>query len=75
MSKTVKVDKDYVERVIKEDLKRKYPDVTELEFTGALHAKGIWLAEGTFSTSRGFTKAFMYFIDEETGEIMGYVIK
>jgi hypothetical protein len=28
----VKVDKDYVEKVIKEDLSRKYPDITEPEF-------------------------------------------
>jgi hypothetical protein len=32
MSKAMKVDKDYVEKVVKEDLSKKYPDITELEF-------------------------------------------
>jgi hypothetical protein len=39
MSKAVKVDKDYVEKVVIEDLK-KHPDITEFEFiTVSQHSK------------------------------------
>jgi hypothetical protein len=75
MSKTVKVDKDYVEKVVKEDLSRKYPDIKELEFQYVLRQyRKDWVAIGVFSTSRGFRKAFMYFIDGETGEVLGFTI-
>jgi len=74
MSKTAKVDKDYVEKIVAEDLKRKYPDITELEFTAVARPYKNWVAFGRFSTSRGFSRAFMYSVDGETGEILGYMI-
>jgi hypothetical protein len=74
MSKATKVDKDYVEKVVKEDLSRKYPDITELEFRRVAHKYGTWVATGIFKTSRGFVRAFMYVIDRETGEILEYEI-
>jgi hypothetical protein len=74
MSKTAKVDKDYVEKIVAEDLKRKYPDITELEFTAVTRLYKNWVAFGRFSTSRGFSRGFMYSVDEKTGEILGYTI-
>ena len=76
MSKAVKVDKNYVEKVVKEDLNRKYPDITELEFEAVLSFMQykVWVAVGTL-TLRGVRKTFMYLIDSETGEILGYVIR
>ena len=74
MSRMVKVDKDYVEEVVKEDLSRKYPDIEELEFQSVIRPYRNWVAMGVFSTSRGFRRTFMYFIDGETGEVLGYMI-
>jgi hypothetical protein len=76
VSKTVKVSKDYVEKVITEDLKKKYPDITDLEFRSVLyfHQYEKWIAMGVFSTSKEFNKAFAYIIDGETGEILGFII-
>jgi hypothetical protein len=72
----MKVDKDYVENVVKEDLSKKYPDITELEFAITMQHMQykVWVTTGVLSTARGFTRRFIYFIDSETGEILGYVI-
>jgi len=74
MSKAVKVDKDYVEKVIKEDLSKKYPDITELEFLEVELTYGKWMAGGIFSTARGLKRGFVYIVDGETGEIVKYRI-
>ena len=75
MSKAMKVDKDYVEKVVKEDLSKKYPDITELEFVEVSKYSKYWIAGGIFKTSRGFERIFIYTIDEETGEIIEYRIR
>jgi hypothetical protein len=74
MSKAVKVDKDYVEKVVKEDLSKKYPDITEFEFLSVSRRLRWWIAMGVFSTSRKFSRMFVYAIDEETGEIVDYSV-
>jgi predicted small secreted protein len=74
VSKAVKVDKDYVEKVVKEDLSGKYPDITELEFVRVTFTYKWWMAGGIFSTARGLKRVFMYVVDGETGEIIEYTI-
>jgi hypothetical protein len=56
----VKVDKDYVEKVVKENLSRKYPDITELEFVRVTFTYKWWMVGGIFSTARGLEREFVY---------------
>jgi hypothetical protein len=56
----VKVDKDYVEKVVKENLSRKYQDITELEFVRVTFTYKWWMVGGIFSTTRGLEREFVY---------------
>jgi hypothetical protein len=74
MSKAVKVDKDYVEKVVIEDLRKKYPDIIGYEFTSVKQFYKWWIVVGVFSTQRKFSRIFEYTIDGETGKIIEYYI-
>lgn len=70
----MKVDKDKVESIVSEDLKKKYPDMERIEFVYLKFYEKLeeWFIVGWLSTKKGETRIFTYTIDATTGQIKEY---
>jgi|ECHhosMinimDraft_1075155.scaffolds.fasta_scaffold07921_2 hypothetical protein len=72
----MKVDKDKVESIVSEDLKKKYPDTERIEFVYLKFYEKPegWFILGWLSTKKEGTRVFTYTIDATTGQIKEYWI-
>jgi hypothetical protein len=72
----MKIDKHKAESIVSEDLKKKYPDIKQLEFTYLKFYELLneWLLMGWITTKSGNIRIFSYHIDAATGQIKEYDI-
>ena len=72
----MKIDKSKAESIVSEDLKKKYLDIKQLEFTYLKFYESLneWSLVGWISTKSGNIRVFSYRIDVTTGQIKEYEI-